>query len=113
MSTEQFEGRDGIDVQELVELRNAGRPHVLLDVREPDELAICQLEGAVHMPMASVPARISELPRQQPLVVMCHRGGRSRAIVEFLRRAGFENALNLEGGIDAWANEVDSSMAQY
>lgn len=113
MSTEQFEGRDGIDVQELVELRNAGRPHVLLDVREPDELAICQLEGAVHMPMASVPARISELPRQQPLVVMCHRGGRSRAVVGFLRRAGFQNALNLEGGIDAWASEVDSSMAQY
>jgi len=98
MSTQQFEGRDAIDVQELVELRRAGGPHVVLDVREPDELAICQLEGALHIPMASVPARLGELPRQQPLVVMC---------------AGFENALNLEGGIDAWANEVDSSMAQY
>jgi rhodanese-related sulfurtransferase len=113
MNTEQFEARDGIEVQELAELRRAGRAHVLLDVREPEELAICQLEGAVHIPMARVPARIGELPRQQPLVVMCHRGGRSRAIVEFLRRTGFQNALNLEGGIDAWASEIDSSMAQY
>jgi rhodanese-related sulfurtransferase len=113
MSTEDFEGRDAIDVRELAELRRADRPHLVLDVREADELEICRLEGAMHIPMARVPARTGELPRQQPLVVMCHRGGRSRAVVQFLRRAGFENALNLEGGIDAWASEVDSSMAQY
>jgi len=113
MSTPDFEGRDAISVKELEGLRRAGQAHLVLDVREAEELEICRLEGALHIPMGEVPARIAELPRGTPLVVMCHHGGRSRMITGLLRRAGLDNAVNLEGGIDAWARQVDDSLRLY
>ena len=53
------------------------------------------------------------LPTNQPLVVLCHYGARSQMVVDFLRNAGFDNAVNLEGGIEAWACEIDQSMRRY
>jgi rhodanese-related sulfurtransferase len=94
-------------------LRTAGSRHCILDVREAEELAICRLEGSLHIPMSGVPARINELPTDRPLVVICHHGVRSQAVVGFLRNAGFDNALNLDGGIEAWAYEIDPSMPRY
>jgi len=58
-------------------------------------------------------SRVGELPASHPLVVICHHGARSRMIVDFLRDAGFGNAVNLEGGIEAWAREIDRSMRRY
>jgi len=58
-------------------------------------------------------ARTDDLPTNQPLVVICHHGARSQMVVDFLRNAGFDNAVNLDGGIDAWACEVDQSMRRY
>ena len=77
------------------------------------ELDICQLEGALHVPMAEIPARTDDLPTNQPLVVICHHGARSQMVVDFLRNAGFDNAINLNGGIEAWACEIDKSMRRY
>jgi len=94
-------------------LRTAGSQHCVLDVREADELAICRLEGSLHIPMSDIPARINELPTDHPLVVICHRGARSQIVVDFLRNAGFSNAVNLDGGIEAWACEIDPSMPRY
>jgi rhodanese-related sulfurtransferase len=82
-------------------------------VREPGELAICEIAGAVHIPMAQIPSRQSELPADLPLVVTCHHGGRSLRLVQFLRQAGLRNAVNLDGGIDAWAVEIDPSVSRY
>jgi rhodanese-related sulfurtransferase len=113
ISIEDFDGRDTISVQELAALRAAGKAHLVLDVREHEELEICRLDGALHIPMASVPARVSELPVQGPLVVMCHHGGRSRMVTDYLRNAGLHNAVNLEGGIDAYARLVDDSLRLY
>ena len=76
-------------------MRSAGREHTVLDVREARELAICRLEGALHIPMAEIPARTDVLPTNQPLVVICHHGARSQMVVDFLRNAGFDNAINL------------------
>jgi rhodanese-related sulfurtransferase len=90
-----------------------GREHIVLDVREARELDICQLEGALHIPMANVPARTDDLPTNQPLIVVCHHGARSQRVVDFLRNAGFDNAVNLDGGIEAWACEIDRSMRRY
>jgi rhodanese-related sulfurtransferase len=104
---------DGISVRELSELRTAGSRHCVLDVREADELVICRLEGSLHIPMSDIPARIAELPTGRPLVVICHHGVRSRGVVGFLRNAGFDNAVNLDGGIEAWACEIDQSMPRY
>ena len=102
-----------IDVRELARLLAGDAPPVVLDVREATELAICAIEGALHIPMQEVPARLEELPRERPLVVLCHHGVRSRMVAEFLRRAGRADVANLSGGIDAWAREIDTDMALY
>jgi rhodanese-related sulfurtransferase len=86
---------------------------VLLDVREHDELALAAVQGAVHIPMHEIPARLAELDPAKPLVVMCHSGGRSRRVAEFLKGKGFPNVFNLAGGIDAWSTQLDSRVPRY
>ena len=105
-------GRD-IDVQTLSNARNEGVALTLLDVREDKELALCAIDGALHIPMQEVPPRIADLPRNQPLVVICHHGGRSDQVAQFLRGQGFSNVHNLAGGIDSWALMVDPKMCRY
>lgn len=102
-----------IDVQTLAAYRNDGTEHTLLDVREQRELDICQLQDCLHIPMQQIPYRTDDLPRDRPLVVLCHHGNRSRQVTEFLRHSGFENATNLAGGIDAWSLEIDESVERY
>lgn len=113
MSTELLRGSDVISVRELADMRSAGEKHTVLDVRESRELDVCRLDGALHIPMAEIPARSGDLPTDQLLVVICHHGARSQMVVDFLRNAGFDNAVNLDGGIDAWACDVDPSMPRY
>ena len=86
---------------------------VLLDVREHDELAVAAVPGALHVPMREIPARLSELDRHKPLVVMCHSGGRSSRVAEYLRANGFLTVFNLKGGIDAWSTQLDSQVPRY
>lgn len=85
----------------------------LIDVREPDEHAICQVSGSRLLPMSEIPAALDTLPRDQKLLVLCHHGGRSARVVQFLRAQGFNQAINVRGGIDAWANELDPTLARY
>jgi molybdopterin/thiamine biosynthesis adenylyltransferase/rhodanese-related sulfurtransferase len=85
----------------------------LLDVREPHEYAICHLPGSKLIPLGLVGERLGELDRQRPVVVYCHHGGRSAAAIRLLQEQGFPELLNLEGGIDAWAAEVDPKMDRY
>lgn len=86
---------------------------LLLDVREPAEFDICRIEGAVLMPMGSVPARMPELDPDADIVVICHHGGRSAQVCMFLERQGFAQVINLAGGVAAWAAQVDPAMPQY
>ncbi len=102
-----------ISVQALAAWRQDAAAHIVLDVREANELAVCALEGAVHIPMSEIPARLTEVPADIPVVVMCHHGMRSMAVVNFLRRAGRDNAVNLDGGIDAWSREIDHAVRRY
>ena len=102
-----------ISVADLSAWREGDAPHVVLDVREDHELAICALEHALHIPMGQVPARLAELPRDKQLVVMCHHGMRSAQAAAWLRRAGHDNVTNLDGGIDDWARKIDTGMATY
>ncbi len=113
MDTPYFEQRNAISVHELAALRRARVPHRILDVREAQELAICSLEGALHIPISEFPERVGEVPRQEPVIVLCHHGVRSQMVVGLLRHAGWRNVVNLDGGIDAWSREVDESVAQY
>lgn len=85
---------------------------ILLDVREPFELAAARVEGALHIPMRELPARVQELPRDKPILVMCHSGARSQRVADWLLPQGFD-ASNVAGGIDAWSDEVDPSVPKY
>jgi rhodanese-related sulfurtransferase len=104
---------DEISVHDLKARRDRGDDLVLLDVREPDELAAASLPGVLHVPMAQIPARLSELPKQRDIVVLCHLGGRSERVTQFLRASGYPRAVNLTGGIDAWSKEIDPTVPRY
>jgi rhodanese-related sulfurtransferase len=86
---------------------------LLLDVREPWEVAICALPGSRHVPMNAIPARAAELDPAADTVVICHHGARSFQVGLFLERKGFARVYNLFGGVDAWARSVDPAMATY
>jgi rhodanese-related sulfurtransferase len=94
-------------------LQSAETRPVLLDVREPQEFAHCHIEGSVNIPMNTVPARLSELAQEMEIITVCHHGMRSGAIAEFLLSRGYLNITNLQGGIDAWAVQVDPKMPRY
>ncbi len=113
LSAEYIRGSEAISVGELADMRSLGKEHMVLDVREASELEICQLEGALHIPMAEVAARVEDLPTNQPLVVLCHHGARSQMVVDFLRDASFDNAVNVDGGIEAWACEKRRSALPF
>ena len=102
-----------IAVDELKRRRDAGEDFVLLDVREANELASASIPGATWIPMGEIPARIGELPRDKPIVCMCHHGARSERVAQFLAANGYAEAVNLEGGIDAWSVAVDPSVPRY
>jgi rhodanese-related sulfurtransferase len=86
---------------------------LVLDVREPWELNVCSLPGAVTIPMREVPARTEELPKDAELAIMCHHGIRSQQVALYLERVGFGKLHNVVGGIDAWAREIDKKMPTY
>ncbi len=90
-----------------------GADWILLDVREDEELAICKIDGAQHLPMGEIPARFEELDADKTIVCVCHHGMRSAQVAGFLMSQGFENIINLAGGVDRWAQEVDPQMARY
>ncbi|TVP77424.1 MAG: rhodanese [Puniceicoccaceae bacterium] len=102
-----------ISVKEASILIDNHAEAVFLDVREDSELAICRIEGSQHIPMAEITERYEALPREVPLLVFCHHGMRSLHVVQYLEARGFNNAINLAGGIHAWATEVDPNMNKY
>jgi rhodanese-related sulfurtransferase len=100
-------------VEELKELWDKGEAPVVLDVREAQELAIARLPmPVVHIPMQSLPQRLAELPEGARVVCLCRSGMRSAHAAQFLRQKGID-AVNLDGGILAWAQRVDPSVQQY
>ncbi len=101
-----------ITPQELQSLLAKEKP-VLLDVREDWEVAQARMSDAIHIPMGQIPARLGELDKIQPLVVICHHGMRSQQVAQYLEKNGFADISNLAGGIDAWAEQVDTSIPRY
>ena len=99
-------------VEELARKRAGGEPLVLLDVREPFEVEIANIPGALHVPMREIPARAGELDAQSEIAVICHYGGRSEHVAQFLRARGYK-ARNVAGGIDEYARRVDPSIPRY
>jgi molybdopterin/thiamine biosynthesis adenylyltransferase/rhodanese-related sulfurtransferase len=102
-----------IDPVEVKAMYDRNERFVLLDVREPHELQLCRLPGAVLIPMREVSKRLEELDRNQEIVVYCRSGARSAKIAQLLRASGFPVVRNLTGGILAWSDKVDPSVPKY
>ena len=92
---------------------DAGEPVYLLDVRQPEEYAICRLPDSRLIPLGELPRRYQELPRDREIVAQCKMGGRSAKAMEFLKSVGFTNVKNLRGGILEWIDKVDPSQPKY
>ena len=102
-----------IDVQALDRMAEDGADYVILDIREAGEVGVCAIEGSLHVPMGQIPYSLDTIPRDRDLIVLCHHGVRSWHAMNWLRGNGYDRAISLRGGIDAWAKVIDPAMATY
>ena len=94
-----------VTVDELHRWRSEGKPHLLIDVREPSEHAVNRIDGSILIPLRQLPGQLGSIPKGQPIVVHCKSGGRSAIAVAILKVAGYD-ARNLSGGIQAWESRA-------
>lgn len=102
-----------IDAPALSRLMARDDRVTVLDIREPWERDLCAIDGSAFVPMDQLPSRLLELPKDQIVAVVCHHGMRSFHTTLWLRNNGFPRAVNLAGGIDAWAMTVQPEMRRY
>ena len=103
-----------VSVQELHTMIQKQEDFFILDVRNLNEYETCRIEGAMLIPMSNIPTNVKHIPKDKTVVVYCHHGFRSASVIEYLsQNHGFTNLQNLTGGINAWANEIDETMAIY
>jgi rhodanese-related sulfurtransferase len=86
---------------------------LVLDVREAWEVETAKIAGTLHLPMSALLSRIDEIPKDQPIAVLCHHGARSLQVAHYLARQGFGPLYNIDGGIDAWSRQVDPAVPTY
>ena len=106
------DGIPEITATELKARQDRGDKPFILDVREPHEYQICNLNGKL-IPLGELPRRVNELDSSVEMVVHCRSGKRSADAIHFLQTAGFKKLWNLKGGVLAWADEVDPRMPKY
>lgn len=101
-----------VEVQKLLQ---ANVDTVKIDVREDIELTHGVIEGAIHIPMQQIPEKITELEqyKSSTIVIICRSGMRSHQVGSFLEQEGFSDIINLEGGMNSWAADVDANMSVY
>ncbi len=110
----EFDGGDmEITARQLAEALRSPRPPTIVDVREEWEYRIGAVPGSQLVPLSDLPARLGELPTDRELITVCHHGQRSLVARALLVRAGFSRVRSLAGGVDAWADTVDPTMARY
>ncbi len=102
-----------VTVQELKAKQDRGDKFVLLDVREPFEYDICRIPGSKLIPLGNLPSRMSELDSADEILLQCKSGARSARALRLLQEAGFSKLANVEGGIAAWAEQIDPSVPKY
>lgn len=103
-----------ITATELKQRLDNGEDVQIVDVREANEVAIGRIPNSIHIPLAQVLERMSEIDPNRDTVVHCKMGGRSARAIEALQRSGYTGSLsNLTGGIIAWSNDVDASVPKY
>lgn len=97
---------------ELAEHLSNAQP-LLIDVREPWEFEICQLADSINIPMARIPDHLQQIQDAEECVIICHHGVRSMNVIQYLVNQDIDHLINLDGGIDAWAQTVDREMPLY
>ena len=102
-----------ISAREVKERLDRGEKLLLVDVREPHEYAICHIEGAVLIPMGSIPMNLQKLDTDEDVVCFCHHGMRSLDVANWLRVQGVASAKSMNGGIDRWSVEIDPNVPRY
>src|SRR5437764_646474 len=102
-----------IEVKEVKQKLDRGDQFTLIDVREPHEYQICNIPGAILMPLATVQQRMGELDPEDDIVIHCKSGMRSARACGVLQAAGFKHVRNMKGGILAWSDQVDPSVPKY
>lgn len=102
-----------VTVADLKARRDRGERPLVIDVREDWELQLARIPDVVHVPMNQIPARLGEFDRNAETIVLCHAGGRSLRVAEYLAKQGFTNVANLSGGIAAWSDIVDATVPHY
>jgi sulfur-carrier protein adenylyltransferase/sulfurtransferase len=108
-----------LNATEVQALLASASPPRLIDVREPWEYETAHIAGAVLIPMGTVPVAVqaggalADVPRDTPIIIQCHHGGRSNQVAHFLSAQGFTQVMNFDGGIDAWSIEVDLQVPRY
>ncbi len=102
-----------VTVAELAEKLKSANPPLLIDVRQANEFAYCRIPGAELRPLGEIQTWSRDLDPEAEIVLQCHTGIRSAQAANYLARLGFKHVYNLEGGIDAWAAEIDPDMPRY
>ena len=103
-----------LSVEQVKAKLDRGDAFRLIDVREPSEHTVAQIEGAELLPLSQASQWIGSLTDEQEIVVLCHHGGRSAQVASFLAmQRGFTQVANMEGGIDAWSLRIDPGIARY
>lgn len=103
-----------LSVQDVKAKLDSGETFRLIDVREPNEHAVAQIEGAELLPLSQHERWIDTLPSDQELVFFCHAGSRSQQVASYLaQRHGRTNVANMVGGIDAWSRQIDPAVPRY
>jgi len=114
-------GAPEISVQEVAQKRTAGDEFIWLDDREPEEFLAASIndETVIRLPLSEIASRqLEALPdaaqdKEAEIIVTCHHGARSAQVVMWLQQQGWTNVLNMDGGIDTWAREVDPEVGVY
>ena len=108
---------DEISVRQLKKMMDDHEDFVLIDVREEPEWDICKIKGAKLIPLSQISEGnmdiLENIEKGKKIVLHCHTGARSAAVLKILKNKGFKNLKNLVGGIDAWSNEIDPEVPVY
>ena len=102
-----------ITPRQLKDRLDRGEKLLLIDVREPHEHALCRIEGAVLIPMGTIPANLQKLDTGEDVICFCHHGMRSLDVANWLLQQGVKSAKSMAGGIDRWSTEIDPSVPRY
>ena len=102
-----------ITVHELSKVLELNKDTQIVDIREDSERNHASMKGTIHIKLADIPERYNEIDKNKNVFVMCHTGTRSQAVVKWLKAQGCDHAVNVLGGIDAWAALIDRSIRRY